>query len=1214
MAIPAPPSDLEQRNIIEKLAEFVARNGQEFETLTKDKQRDNPKFAFLQGGEYYDYYTFKVEEARKRWQNQRPAKESYPQNFDYGYQWNNAFPDHPDPSGPRDHYGSGRDFVQRYPPPNQCGWGGSGGSGGPPGNWYPPPPWASFQGGPGMCPGYNRPPPPIDAYQDRPYGMQQQQCGYPGSANQGSYPPPQGFTYPPDGFQDYASSGGYDSQSATNGPAGPQLTEADIEQSEKNLKAQHDVLMVQQEKEIQDLLDKTQSDAISERCSGQNMKVEQMNEVIQPLIEACTKENISKGKTWVIEHTADSKESSDLIADYLLMRAAAHDASFDVRLHLVYLLNDLLHHCKRRGAPSHLQETLQRVVPLVFCLASEIADDDKKAKLNRVLDIWDSNAYLPTSILEEMRPPRMEEFLNDWKDKRTEANQTAIEEIKKRIEAQYSALEQQHRDFTDHVHRQMAAASAAQQDSSGHSQSGSTHSQYDSDQMQHPGGPEYGMWSSQGFHPPPYEVGGGDSDMLEPPHRMPPGGAGGGFFMPPRFQPPHNAGPGYLPPCGGWGGDPRGPPPNWMPPMRPPPQRLSGYREGYGMPGGGMREPMDDFYIEGEDDHEDRGGYDRAYDRSGYDDQYDDYHRHNDRMRDSHEERTHHYRSGRPSRFSSASSRHDGPSREGSAGSRSRQTEEETKASSPAAQTEEHPEPLDLEPKCPHWELPAGLMHSLIRLCDFDYEPIDGTKLRLLAPKPPTERLLTAIDNFYLPPSHDRTRDGEGWERLGLYEFYTKKEKAQEFMEKRKNAAAAQNENDQNATPGGGSNHRRRRHSGGSAAESASGDESQLESVTELDCEHMRPFQRDESRGVSARSTAHHLSHITAYPSAAIGQGVRTGADALSSAPPPMQCHSYPGYKAAPPQPIGGPNVGIAVPPPRQGQPPIMPGAPPGFPGPGFLQFPPPSMSQPPPSLPMPQGLIQRPPMGTGYSAGRTRFDSRRSRSGSRSDSRSRSHSRSDGSRSRSRTRSRSRSHSPTSRSRSRSGSHESNSSRSRSASTHSSRTGNGGAVPGGGNGGDANVPDKQRGSRRRRRHSRSRSRSGSPFGRFTSAPGPGGGGTSNTSVLSAARAAAMAAAASIASSLGSNAIPPPSWANPEPQAPYSVPRMPGQPFGECGGMGPFSGGYPPGPGGRGMGPPGRSRFPLGGPSASRMSEMHLLGAGPEERYPPPSHRDYQRR
>lgn len=48
------------RNIIDKLAEFVARNGPEFETITKAKQQSNPRFGFLFGGEFYQYYQWRV--------------------------------------------------------------------------------------------------------------------------------------------------------------------------------------------------------------------------------------------------------------------------------------------------------------------------------------------------------------------------------------------------------------------------------------------------------------------------------------------------------------------------------------------------------------------------------------------------------------------------------------------------------------------------------------------------------------------------------------------------------------------------------------------------------------------------------------------------------------------------------------------------------------------------------------------------------------------------------------------------------------------------------------------------------------------------------------------------------------------------------------------------------------------------------------------------
>ena len=52
--------DIETRTIIDKLANFVARNGPKFEAMTKKKQQHNCKFSFLFGGQYHQYYLWKV--------------------------------------------------------------------------------------------------------------------------------------------------------------------------------------------------------------------------------------------------------------------------------------------------------------------------------------------------------------------------------------------------------------------------------------------------------------------------------------------------------------------------------------------------------------------------------------------------------------------------------------------------------------------------------------------------------------------------------------------------------------------------------------------------------------------------------------------------------------------------------------------------------------------------------------------------------------------------------------------------------------------------------------------------------------------------------------------------------------------------------------------------------------------------------------------------
>ena len=66
MSVPQRPTDLQLANIIDKLAEFVARNGPEFEQMTKIKQKNNVKFAFLQkGSEFHSYYQYRVMDERR---------------------------------------------------------------------------------------------------------------------------------------------------------------------------------------------------------------------------------------------------------------------------------------------------------------------------------------------------------------------------------------------------------------------------------------------------------------------------------------------------------------------------------------------------------------------------------------------------------------------------------------------------------------------------------------------------------------------------------------------------------------------------------------------------------------------------------------------------------------------------------------------------------------------------------------------------------------------------------------------------------------------------------------------------------------------------------------------------------------------------------------------------------------------------------------------
>ncbi|XP_062229601.1 uncharacterized protein LOC133927248 [Phragmites australis] len=68
----APPADPELQKRIDKLVEYIAKNGPEFEAMIRDKQHDNLDYAFVFGGEGHAYYRYML------WLLPRPPPAPYP--------------------------------------------------------------------------------------------------------------------------------------------------------------------------------------------------------------------------------------------------------------------------------------------------------------------------------------------------------------------------------------------------------------------------------------------------------------------------------------------------------------------------------------------------------------------------------------------------------------------------------------------------------------------------------------------------------------------------------------------------------------------------------------------------------------------------------------------------------------------------------------------------------------------------------------------------------------------------------------------------------------------------------------------------------------------------------------------------------------------------------------------------------------------------------
>ncbi|XP_014260797.1 calcium homeostasis endoplasmic reticulum protein isoform X2 [Cimex lectularius] len=575
MDLPKAPQDIELRNIIDKLAQFVARNGPEFEQMTKNKQKGNPKFGFLFGGEYFNYYQYKVttEQARIHQQQQQQPPQNLSLNSPQGQvnfvaQW----------------------LVQQQQQQQNVG-----------------PAMGSFM-----------PPLTVEAI------TQQQQALH------------------------------------------EQTT-----QSEQNLNAQHMVLMQQQEAQVEEAIRKREVDIVNREADELGVNLKDFDAILQPIIDSCTKDSISTGKAWILQR-ATSKSINDLLTRYLLYKVLEPDRKFSHKLHLIYLVNDILHHCVRK----HIEDfklALEQVVIPMFCNASLSVTDEQQMKLSKLLTIWESkNHYFNEEIVSQLKDPT-----NSWakyKQQRLTDNAEIVEAIASQTKVALTTFQSQHLAFISHAHRQIQTLEQQKQQLEAQKQQEAVAAAINSQDFKVD---EFNTTAANVLPPLPAQE--SERELMNPQPPQPPSS------QPPPFDIVINI---------------NQPPPGF----HFPPQPSAGDIE---LPD--LTRPPPGF---------------------------------------------------------------------------------------PPVQPEIQPE--DLLPSLPYYDLPAGLMVPLIKLEDFNYKPLDPDAIRLPPPVPPSDRLLAAVKAFYSPPGHEQPRDGsnqsrticrgenvdcDGWEKLGLYEYFRAKAAAKKQKE-----------------------------------------------------------------------------------------------------------------------------------------------------------------------------------------------------------------------------------------------------------------------------------------------------------------------------------------------------------------------------------------------------------------------------------------------
>nr|XP_013811557.1 PREDICTED: calcium homeostasis endoplasmic reticulum protein [Apteryx mantelli mantelli] len=604
-------------------------------------------------------------------------------------------------------------------------------------------------------------------------------------------------------------------------PQGTPSVEELIQQSQWNLQQQEQHLLAMRQEQVTSAVALAIEQQMQKVLEETQLDMNEFDNLLQPIIDTCTKDAISAGKNWMFSN-AKSPAHCELMAGHLRNRITAEGAHFELRLHLIYLINDVLHHCQRKQARD-LLAALQKVVVPIYCTSFLAVEEDKQQKIARLLQLWEKNGYFDESIIQQLQSPAL--GLGQYQANLITEYATVVQPVQVAFQQQIQNLKTQHEEFVNSLTQQQqqqqiqipplenevkstpppqaptAAPTTAPpsvpvtQADDGKSQlplAGSTEYDTTGSGVQDPasGGPR----------------GPGSHDQI-PPNK------------PPWFDQPHPVAP--------WGQQQQGPPhcPPWNNNHEGMwnEQRDQGWNNQRETPWNNQPDPSwnNQFEAPWNNQHEQPpwGGGQREPP----------------------------FRMQRPPHF-----RGPFPPHQQHPQFNQPPHPHNFNRFPPRFMQDDFPPRHPFErPPYPHrFDYPQGDFPQG-KLEDHEYKPLDPKDIRLPPPMPPSERLLAAVEAFYSPPSHDRPRNSEGWEQNGLYEFFRAKMRARRRKGQEKRNSGPSRSRSRSKSRGRSSSRSNSRSSKSSGSYSRSRSRS---------CSRSRSYSRSQSRSRSRSRSSHSRS------------------------------------------------------------------------------------------------------------------------------------------------------------------------------------------------------------------------------------------------------------------------------------------------------------------------------------------------------------------
>lgn len=224
-----------------------------------------------------------------------------------------------------------------------------------------------------------------------------------------------------------------------------------IAQSEKNLNAQREVFQPNTAAKIDEALKQKEKEKYDNLLKESQLDMSTFEGIVNKIIEACTKENIGSGRNFVSNKSLTDKQV-EMICYYLQRRIMSKEAVDDVRLHLIYFMNDMIHHGNKKGI-SLIKKHLELVVLPSFCYAIEKVEAGKRSKMNMLLDLWEKNRYFSEEVIAKLRDPSA--YWRVCEDEREREKSAIRASVEAEAQRQLDSYEKQNKDFIEHSNNQI---------------------------------------------------------------------------------------------------------------------------------------------------------------------------------------------------------------------------------------------------------------------------------------------------------------------------------------------------------------------------------------------------------------------------------------------------------------------------------------------------------------------------------------------------------------------------------------------------------------------------------------------------------------------------------------------------------------------------------------------------------------------------------------